>query len=484
MRRLLILFCFIIFAIANLPAQNLTSSLNSTIDIDELENAQWSGYAINLSSGEVLFNKNENFGLAPASGLKVVTTSAALEILGADYKYKTEIAFSGKIDNSGTLEGDLILLGGGDPTLGSDRVEGSLNLDELYSIFIEKIKSAGIKKIKGNVIGYSGLLGTETIPDNWFWVDMGNYYGAYPSGLTINDNLYYLVFEPGEKVGDITTIARTEPPIPLLSFDNYVTTGKVGSGDNAYIYNAPIQNNAVVRGTIPAGVDEFKIKGSMPDPGLFAADYMVSSLKEKGIEVSGKGIVTSSRPEINKVIYTHVSPYIADIVYYINKISWNLYTEHLLRTIALEKGDAPTNSEGTKLIKDFLQKNNIDVSGVELYDGCGLSRSNMVTTKMMCELLGYMSKSKNYEVFNKSLAVVGDPDDIGYYSRMGLGTLLEKNARIKSGLIERVRSFTGYLNNKSGELIAFSFIANNYSGSRRAVDKLHTQIMLKLAETE
>lgn len=484
MRFFFTVFTLLVVTLSTLVSQNLTTSLETTITIDELKNAQWSGYAVNVSTGEVLYNKNENFSLAPASGLKVVTSSAALEMLGADYRFHTHLAYTGIIDGDGVLKGNLIILGGGDPTLGSDRVKGSLALEPLMEKFAKEISNAGIKSVAGDVIGYAGSLGTETLPDNWFWVDMGNYYGAFPSGLTIYDNLYYLVFQPADKVGDLTTILRTEPEVPLLHFVNYVTTGKAGSGDNGYIYNAPLQNHAVVRGTIPAGVDEFRIKGSIPEPGLFAADYLLKYLNKNGIHVTGVPVVTYEKPENIKQFYVYDSPPLKDIVYYINKISWNLYTEHLLRTIALEKGNAPTNNEGANLIKTFLETNGIDISGVELYDGCGLSRSNMITTKMMCELLGYMSKSKNYEFFNNSLAVVGDPDDIGYYSKMGLGTLLEKNARIKSGLIERVRSFSGYLNNKSGELIAFSFIANNYTGSRKAVDKLHTEIMLKLAETE
>lgn len=464
--------------------QNINENASRYFDFEGVKNALWSGYAVNVSTGKVLFSKNEQFSLAPASGLKVVTTSAALELLGADYKYKTEIAVTGGINPQGVLTGDLILIGGGDPTLGSDRVKGSLNLDAVMKKFTDEIKKAGIIEIAGNVIAYDGFLGNETTPDNWYWVDMGNYYGAFVSGLTINDNLYELTFKPGKKTGDDTEVLGTNPQIPGLKFTNYVKTGKPGSGDNGYIYCAPHQYNAVLRGTVPAGKDKFSIKGSIPDPGYFAGYYLSEKLKETGIKITGEVKTVHDLPKYSSVIYTHYSPALSDIVYYINKRSFNLYTEHLLRTIAKETGDEPTLEEGVKIIKKFMESKNVDVAGVQMYDGCGLSRSNMITTKMMCELLAYMKKSENFNPLYNSLAVAGDPDDPGYYSGLGKGTLLEKNARIKSGTIERVRSFSGYLTNVSGELISFSFIANNYSGSRRDIDNLHTNLMLLLAETK
>jgi len=479
------LFFFFLIVTASIHlGQNITSQTEELLKISELDHAQWSGYAINITKDQILFNKNENFSLAPASGQKVVTTSAGLELLGAEFNFKTQIAYSGKIDKSGILEGDILIIGGGDPTLGSDRVKGSLNLPELYKVLVDMVKKAGINSIRGNIIAYDGYLGNETTPDNWFWVDMGNYYGAFASGLTIHDNLYYLYFKPALKVGEAAEVLRTEPVIPNLKFTNYMKTGKKGSGDNGYIYCAPFQNTATLRGSIPARVEEFAIKGSIPDPGYFAAEYFRISLENAGIKVSGNVKTSASIPTDYKNIYTHVSPPLKDIVYYINKVSFNLYTEHVLRAIAKKYGDAPTTSEGVNLVKKFLHDKGIDDSGVALYDGCGLSRSNMITTKMMCELLKYMANSKNYEHLNNSLALAGDPDDIGYYSNLGIGTKLEKNARIKSGLIERVRSFSGYLRNDSGDLISFSFIANNYEGSRRAIDKLHTDIMIKLAETK
>ncbi|MCK5086114.1 MAG: D-alanyl-D-alanine carboxypeptidase/D-alanyl-D-alanine-endopeptidase, partial [Melioribacteraceae bacterium] len=171
-----------------------------------------------------------------------------------------------------------------------------------------------------------------------------------------------------------------------------------------------------------------------------------------------------------------------DIVYIINKRSDNLYTEMMLKAIALNQTGEGSTDKGTEEVEEFLKENNINTDGLLLGDGSGLSRTNAITAKMMVDLLDILTKKNYFDVFYNSLAVVGDPNDISYFKNTGRGTVIEKNARVKSGVIQGVRAYSGYLKNMSGRTIAFSLIANNFDGSGSRVSTIHKNIMIELAK--
>ncbi len=463
-------------------ASGLDNYLNNLQNTDELKHASLSAYAEYVDNGNDILSYNSEMGLAPASGQKVFTTSVALSVLGENYTYKTRLYYTGEIAGDGTLEGNIYIVGGGDPTLGSDQVKGSLKLDDLMHTWVDAVKKAGIKKINGAVISDDLLFDGIRVPDYWPWMDIGNYYGAGTCALTINDNLYYLYFKPGPYADSDAEVLRTEPEIPGLNFINYMKTGPKGSGDNGYIYCAPGEFKATLRGTVPAGVNEFSIKGAIPDPALFAAQYFSSELTKEGIPVAReadklKNIINYAD---DNLLFTTVSPPLKDIVYITNKKSNNLYTQQLLKTIALHETGVGSNANGIKVIKSFFEKNGIPTGGFKLYDGCGLSRTNTITTKMMAKLLAFLTTQKIFKSFYHSLAVAGDPADIGYFKNLGKDTPLANNVSLKSGLITGVRSMSGYLKNKAGRLITFSFIANNYKGSSRKIDSYFEQLLLKI----
>ncbi len=467
--------------------QDLTSlnNLISKYQRSELfKNSLWAMHAKYLESGKVIVDQNSSISVAPASNMKLLTSSAALDILGEDHQFVTRIYFDGTIDNQGTLNGNVYLVGGGDPTLGYDLVEGSLPLDALMESWVQAINKIGIKKIMGNIIADDLLYDEKSIPDNWSWIDIGNYYGAGANALTINNNLYFLYFKPSKTVGETAEVLRTEPIVEGLQFTNLMKTGKKGSGDNGYIYCAPLQYNATLRGTIPAGVNEFSIKGSIPDPPLFAVQKLKQALSKKGISVDGnpQKLINKITYDSSKIITETYSPPLKDIVYIVNKRSDNLYTEILFKAIGLAIEGSGTIESGEKGVKKFLQQNGINSDGLIMYDGCGLSRSDAVTAKMISDLLEKMTKKEYYNSFFNSLAVVGDPNDIGFFKSMGRGTEIEKNAHIKSGVISGVRAYSGYLKDRKGRTIVFSLIANNFNGEGSDVSYVHKKIMIELAK--
>ncbi|RPI67905.1 MAG: hypothetical protein EHM47_15180, partial [Ignavibacteriales bacterium] len=212
-----ILSLFIIVLNVSIYAQAINEIVSSIKSSEEFKNASWGIYAEFTDNGEVIINFDGYKSLAPASGLKIFTSSAALNYLGEDFRFTTDLYVKGNVSNEGTLDGDLIIRGGGDPTLGSVIVKGSLPLDTLMQVWSEAVKAAGIKKIDGSVISDDFLFDRVPLPDYYPWIDMGNYYGAGTSALTIHDNLYFLYFKPGNP-GEPAEILRTYPVIPKLSF--------------------------------------------------------------------------------------------------------------------------------------------------------------------------------------------------------------------------------------------------------------------------
>lgn len=485
MKRFLFL-SFFILSFISLYAQNL-SNLNELIKKHQnskmFKNAQWGLCARYLDTDQEIISVDAEKSVAPASNLKLFTTSAALEYLGEDFTFETKLYLNGKIDQNGILFGDIFIKGGGDPTLGYDLVKSSLPLDKLMLRLTKDIKVLGIKEIKGDIIADDLLYSGTEIPDNWQWIDLGNYYATTVSALTIHNNLYFLYFKPAKKVGDFAEVLRTEPEIPGLTFTNHMKTGKKGSGDNGYIYGAPLQFETVLRGTIPAGVEEFSIKGSIPDPPLFAAQYLKKTLLESGIKINGK-----TKKLAEKIAYQNftlitsiISPPLKEIVKTINKRSDNLYTELLLKAIGYKVYNEGTTEKGADAVEKFLKNNKVNTDGLILSDGSGLSRTNAITTKMMVNLLEVLQSKSYFKTFFNSLALMGDPDDIGFFRNTGKGTAMEKNVRLKSGAIQGVRSYSGYLQDKNKRIIAFSLIANNFIGSGGSVNQIHREILNELA---
>jgi D-alanyl-D-alanine carboxypeptidase/D-alanyl-D-alanine-endopeptidase (penicillin-binding protein 4) len=335
----------------------------------------------------------------------------------------------------------------------------------------------------GKVISDALLFEPETVPDNWVWVDLGNYYGAGVSALSIHDNLYRLYFKPGKHPGDPAEILHTRPAVPGLVFLNRMRTGKKGSGDNGYIFRAPNCFQAETRGTIPAGVDSFSIKGSLPKPALFTARYLEKQLRLAGLSIRKPAEQTKAAPAYKTftLFHTTFSPTLSDIIYMLNKRSVNLYAEMLLRALPVAQGEKGSLNAGLKHLRDFLETHHIADNGYQQEDGSGLSRNNHLTPRMMVRLLDHMRLSPNFNYFYNSLAVAGNPKDPGYFRQFGAGTVLADNCRIKSGLIQDVRSFSGYVKDPQGKWILFSFLVNNFEGQYKKVDAVFKEILLQLA---
>lgn len=426
-----------------------------------------------------LLSINAGKSVTPASCMKTVSSGIAMSHLGPDHRFHTDVLTSGSVSDD-TLSGDLVVRGGGDPTLGSDRVKGSRNASQVLDEIVSATKTAGIRKITGDVVGDDSAFPWDPLPDGWDWQDIGNYYGAGTSGLCFNDNLYHLRFQPGKGVGDLARIVGTDPPLPNVEWVNEMRTGAAGSGDQGYIYGAPACPLRWTRGTVPVG-DTFSIRGSLPDPALTCAQMLKAKLVSQGIEVAGTARSTRGTSEGtggNKIL-TLQSPTVAEIMFVLNKQSFNLYAEMMLMHTSRVVSDG-RRATGVKLEEKFLKEANVPLTGWNITDGSGLGRTNTVTALGMAHYLSALMARPHFKEWKQTIAVMGVDGDL---SKRGTGTPLVKNVIGKTGYIGGSRGLVGYLKTKSGKEITFALFANNFEGTMKSVDADLDRVLLKAYET-
>lgn len=458
-------------------------SLNMFGNDPSMQNASWGFCLMNCNTGQVISEANSNISLTPASTLKLVTTIAALKLLGKDYRYKTKLEYEGNIDlANGILYGNLIITGGGDPTLNSEHFKKNDD-KQLTDKWAKILKEKGIKRIEGSIIADETIFEKNPVPSGWIWADIGNYYGAGAYGLSYNDNLYKINFQ-SKQAGGKTQILSTDPPLPYINFINEVTAG--GTEDNAYIYGAPYTNYRYISGTIPPDKNNFVVKGSLPDPAWFCAQSLLTSIKNIGISVSGYAVTLKGLKEgepykerERKTLYTHYSPPLDSIVFITNTISNNLYVEHLLKTLSMEKNGKGTLEGGIKEVGSLFEKLGIDRKGFFMEDGSGLSRSNAITTKQLTQLLRLISTDSIFTSLYNSLPIAGKTGTLSTFLK---NSKAENNMRAKSGSMERIRAYSGYYNNSRGELMSFTLIINNYNGSSSEIKKKIEILFISMVE--
>ncbi|WP_345234110.1 D-alanyl-D-alanine carboxypeptidase/D-alanyl-D-alanine endopeptidase [Olivibacter ginsenosidimutans] len=450
-----LIFIFLIFHSSFLVAQSLQQKISAAYQKFEnnpnLRHAVTSLTVLDARTGAVVFSKGGNIGLATASTLKTITSAAAYYVLGADYVYQTELFYTGDIQN-GVLNGNIVIKGSGDPSLGSDRFDATKE-SILLNQWSDAIAKAGIQKINGSIIGDDLLYNGYTAGPRWIWQDLGSYYGAGTSGLNWRENLVDLHLKPGAQVGAAAVIQNTAPNIAYVKLVNEITTGPAGSGDKVYPYAAPYSSLIYLRGTY--GIDFRKsVQLALPDPAYDAALRLQLALEGKGISVqqpatTAKLLHLSEKPMPNntKLIWTHTSPKLSDLVYWFNQKSINLYGEALLKSIALKQHKDTETIEAASYLGDFwTNKLGLEKGTLRIYDGSGLSPENRVTTMAMARILSSIKKEPWFASYYKSIPT---------YNGM----------KMKSGTIGGVLGYAGYQKAANGTELVFSLLVNNYEGS-------------------
>jgi D-alanyl-D-alanine carboxypeptidase/D-alanyl-D-alanine-endopeptidase (penicillin-binding protein 4) len=446
-----ILLLFLVTQVPSLAwAQTVPEKLSAAFKLfqedPQLRNGIASLYIVDAKTGQVLLDRNEMLGLAPASTMKVITSVSAYELLGKDFRYVTRFAY-----HKNKEKPSLLVLPSGDPTFGSWRWSSTKEEVVLKGI-TAAIKKAGIKDFSEVVIANDGW-NEETIPDSWMWQDVGNYYGAGPAKLNWRENQYDVLLKSGKSKGDPVSIVNTVPQLYGYTLKSELTSAAAGTGDNAYIYFPLNGSSGTIRGTIPVNESSFKISGAMPSASHQFVSTLSAHLKTAGIQLPQKA-VTQNKANASVQEYTPLfavtSPPLDSIIYWFNRKSVNLYGEALVKTIAAKSTGSGSTETGIEKIRDFWKRNGIPDTELSMVDGSGLSPLNRVTTHAQVSVLMHARKQPWFQGFYASVPVFN-------------------GMRMKSGTINGVKGYCGYHKGKDGREYAFAFLVNNYNGSSSAL---------------
>ncbi|PQA94205.1 D-alanyl-D-alanine carboxypeptidase / D-alanyl-D-alanine-endopeptidase (penicillin-binding protein 4) [Chryseobacterium piscicola] len=427
------------------PKELVDVNVNTLITDPVLKNATWGFVIYDPKTKKVISSYNENTPLVPASTTKLLTTETALNLLGENYRWMTQLEYSGTVDENGVLNGNIYIVGSGDPSLGTNKA-GAWSYKEIITDFTDALSRESIKKVNGDIIIQTALFkGNITrLPENVVWLENNNYY--LPAGTTQQIN------PANEKL--------------IVKKNNIV------SNDKKYFYVSPYTNQMVYAEKYDGtGV----LTTKLPDAPAYLANSFRTSLVKSGLPVTGKvqTKTTDALPEIRKTLSVYKSPTLADIVYYTNQRSDNSLAEALLKTVGYFKKGNQAPETGREVVTEHLRDMAFDVEGLSYIDGSGLSRNNKVTPIAQVKYLTSLMGTKYYQTYFNSLPIGGQT---GTLKRMFLET---GNGQVfaKTGTLNKVKTLAGYIKTNTGKTLVFSLLVNNYAGSVDMVKKRMEQLI-------
>lgn len=441
---------------------------------------------ISQASGQVVFEKEPEKLLKPASNMKLYTTALALESLGADYRIRTSVYSEEKPNKEGKIKGKLVLYGRGDPSLASTFRDET----KPFEFLAKQLIDVGVRTIEGDLIADESYLRGSSLGQGWEWLDIQWQFGAEISALTAYDNKFDVEIKPGLKVGESCQILLN-PNVGEVSLINKVETLEAKSPRQIGLNRGLADNSLLAWGTLPIDDTGFSTKVAFHKPAKLAALLFEQALKRAGVILKGKIIVVDgslrsplppTEPEKNGLIelaYVE-SPPLSELIRVVNKFSQNLYAELLLRLVGKIKGlpNKDSDEAAIEVMKDFLSKANINSNSLGIYDGSGLSRRDLVNVLSTTKLLHYMSKSPNFEVFLNSLPVAGVD---GTLRRRMSNPTTQQNVKAKTGTLSNTSSLSGYVNSAAGETFIFSIMVDNFTSEFKQALVLQDKICEYLA---
>lgn len=454
------------------------------------------GIKVVSGEGMTLAEHNSNKLLMPASNMKLISTGAALHRLGSDYRFRTEIAHDGKIED-GVLKGNIYIIGHGDPTLGSKDTLAT----ELSSVFGEwekAIRGAGIRSIEGCIVGDGRWIDGMMEEETWLWNDIGTYYGSGVSGLNFYENMIsFNASVDQSKNPEMVKLIQHYPSTSWMTIIQNCTVGAKGSGDKLYMYTSDLAPVAQIRGTYGIDRGSKRVDFSNKFPEYTCAVYFKNYLEKNGIKCSGGAADFKLKKEWKagdslKVIGTSHSPTLDRIAFATNHASNNLYAETLYRTLGKHICDNSSYESSLIAMIEVLKGLGLSpASGLKLQDGSGLSRQNYISADFMCRFLGAMMDTECFEDFLWSLPYPGGNGTLNYNMK-GYPVEFCKRIRVKSGSMNGVRCYSGYIlpadfdgeitQEVKDRIIIFSILTNNCISPQWNVRPLLDKFMAEVAK--
>ena len=455
---------------------DLEKTIHSVHRENGMQHGMLSVCVYNMTKGHEVYSYNSQMSMTPGSVVKIFTTGAGFARLGSDFRFTTRLGIRGNIDRDGVLHGNIYIIGGGDPMLGSFRYRQTTP-DSLFDGWTQALRKKGIRRVDGRICYHVSIFDEQPLHDSWAWGDVGNYYGAGVSALNFHENAYFVYFNPGHKLGYPASVSRTSPKnISVLGVCE-VSTGPEGSGDNVCVYGSPTGLERLYRGTVPLGKRDFAVRAALPNPAKHCADLFALHLRTHGISISSNSMQVYTQPDSLRIVLDYYSSDYYTIAQYTNLTSNNVYAESILKYLGYNKYGRGTFANGAKVVLDYLREKKLDLGGIKIVDGSGLSHQDKVTADFVCRYLMAVGKEPFFNEFLRTLSKVGES---GTAKNLLTSLPAGMSVRVKTGSMEGVKAYAGYIDAANGDRLAFSIISNGHEVSSSVAGEKLNKILQKI----
>lgn len=456
------------------PAPSLAADLDALLGVPPASHALW-GVIVRAPGGPALYQRSPSLLLHPASNMKLLTLAVAAERLGWDFRFETAVRATSPVEPDGTLRGDLVVVGSGDPAI-ARRHAGAATL----AGWADQLWAQGVRRVTGRVIGDARAFGGEPFGSGWEWDDLAAGYAAPVSALSYNENTAEIRVSPGPAPGARATLVVVDHAAGVrVRNEVYVAAG--ASARRIFVRRAPGEAEVTITGEVPAGHEPFSLFVAVPDPPAYFARAFRDALAARGIRVGAARSAATDPPGPYPagapVFLRRQSPALRELAPTLMKVSQNLYAELLLRALGAASGDS---EGGTAVLAATLADWGAGRGGVVVGDGSGLTRHNLVSAATVDLVLSRMFQSAVHrEPWLAAMAVAGVD---GTLERRMKGTPAEGRVFAKTGTISYVRALSGYARTLDEEWVQFAILANNVAGevTTAEVDRVAEQIVNRL----
>lgn len=468
---------------------NLRKSIESMVEANKDKAGTVGIYVVDAQTSRVLVDINGNKAMVPASNNKLRTTAAALALLGEDFRYSTDLLTTTSADDRGVLPGDIIVRGGGDPTLSGRFEKEKTDVTGPLRELAKALKAKGITEVAGGLLLDDTYFDRDYFHSGWYKSERGEWYEAEIWGLSFNDGCVDLTWSgKGLAPGDLASVTMN-PQTDYVRLDNQVRVAAKGRPSERYYTRADQSNDIIASGTIT--VDSSKVDSATVWNGpLFFASVFRDVLTSEGITVRGNARLLDPR-EVEKieadaqVIASHKSPPLTDVVNTINRVSQNYYADTLIKTLGKVKGGTGSYAAGVKVIDDYFKKAGIYMAGNVIVDGSGLAAENMVSPRQLVETIRLADTGAHKAAWRDSLPIGSTRGSLkSRFQQTTQSRTLSPNIMGKTGLIGGVRTLSGIAKNHAGRDVYYSIMLNDFKFSGARAIEFLDEVAVAIAASE